>query len=64
MVDNAVVWLGKFCFAFSFTDTFYMGFSHLDTKIEDLFFLLQNIFCSLRISGRHHLNGFRKHFLD
>ena len=37
MVDNAVVWLGKFCLAFSFTDTFYMGFSHLDTKIEDLF---------------------------
>ena len=44
MVDNAVVWLGKFCLAFSFTDTFYMGFSHLDAKIEDLFFLLQNIF--------------------
>lgn len=37
MVDNAVVWLGKFCLAFSFTDTFYMGFSHLDTKILRIF---------------------------
>ena len=64
VVDDAVVRLSKFCLTFSFTDTFYMGFSHFNTKIKDFFFLFQDILCGIGIAAYHHLHRFGKHFLD